>query len=143
MTCPKPRHSHHPLRVWDLLTRELVSCRSPRKMSGVEAAASLFGSEDSTSDPFNALGIDSTPTTSFDELFTGSNEVSGTSDSSIFDHSSFSTDDIMYSDSQQGPGTEHPQSFPPEQNGSVGWRHAIESHPTSYGGLYSFLFTVK
>jgi hypothetical protein len=58
---PHPqRNSHRPL-VTD----------SQNQMNGVEAAASLFGSEEPSSDPFAALGTDTAPQSSSGDLFYG------------------------------------------------------------------------
>jgi len=113
-------------------------------MSGVEAAASLFGSEDSDSDPFTAMGTDNASINPFDELLTDANEPS--SGTSIFDEPAFSTNDTVYSQyyaqSPQNGGDGH-DFYNHSQRHAVGessWGRASESHTTNSSKIRPFLF---
>ncbi|KAF5380963.1 hypothetical protein D9615_003970 [Tricholomella constricta] len=72
------------------------------QMNGVEAAASLFGSDEPASDPFASLGADTAPQSSADDLFSGD----GASNDSDFlntspDHGPFAAEDNTAQDTSQ------------------------------------------
>lgn len=60
-------------------------------MNGVEAAASLFGPEEPSSDPFAALGAEPAPQTPNNDLFAGE----GASNPSHFANTSLHEDDLF------------------------------------------------
>jgi len=103
-------------------------------MSGVEAAASLFGSEDSDSDLFTALGTDNGSTNPFDELLIGVNEPS--SGTPVFDEPAFSTNDTVYYAQPPRNGGDghdfynHSQRHAIGQSRSTTWQPS-ESHTNS------------
>lgn len=75
-------------------------------MSGVEAAASLFGSEDSNSDLFLSLGIDDNPKVPTDDLYSGDTQATSgqvTNIPDISNQESFSANSTLYSKSNYSP----------------------------------------
>lgn len=127
-----------------------VLCLLPEKMSGLEAAASLFGSEDSVSDPFTTLGTNTASTNPFDELFFGNIEASsGISDSNISNDSAFYTNDAIhsrYSDpSRQNLGHGHDLYNHSEpqvagQNSSASWDQSTVSHTINLSEIRPSVF---
>lgn len=108
-------------------------------MSGVEAAASLFGPEDSALDPFTTLGTDNTSMNPFDDdLFIGA--------SSECNHSTFSTDGTTYSEYsakfQQNLGNGHDlysHSQSSAVNSSTSWGQSTESHTSTSSEIHPFI----